>query len=214
MEFCVNCEKEIVKNDNFCSSCGRARGNNTIASGDNSFNVISSEIKDNNIHIGNNYSDSNNIDPSILNIQRSSVKLFWSEQGKLAKRSTFLKLGTWGSIASLIGLILPFLTGNPLTHFMAIIALLIFFPMFLIGISIARSKFMPLLGLKNLEIGTKGNIYVTKITCDCPWCKSEMKLRMVGSKNHKEHLLLCSRNPSQHKIIFDPTVLPEIEEEE
>ncbi|KMJ45127.1 hypothetical protein AB204_10535 [Xenorhabdus khoisanae] len=212
MVFCTACGKEIAENDNFCSTCGKTRGGTSIVFGDNSFNALNSEIKDNVIHVGDSYTNSNNIDPSTLNIQRSFVKLPWSKEGKLAKRSTFLKLGTWGSLASIAGIFLPFLTGNYYLHSIALIALVFSLPILLMGLLINRFKFQHLLGLQNLEIGLKENIYLTKITCDCPWCKSEMKLRMIGSKEHRQHLLICARNPSQHRIIFDPTVLPNIEE--
>jgi hypothetical protein len=64
----------------------------------------------------------------------------------------------------------------------------------------------------NFENGSNEGAYLTRITCDCPWCGSEMKLRIIGPKNNKEHVLLCIRNPSQHRIIFDPTSMPDLEE--
>ena len=136
----------------------------------------------------------------------------WSNNGKLSNRSSIFKLGTWGSIASIIGLGLPYFTSlNYLPH-LFFIGLGISMSLLMLATVLKRFKFTHFQGLKNLENGTKDGVYVTKITCDCPWCGSEMKLRLIGSKNNKENMLLCIRNPSQHRIIFDPTALPDIEE--
>jgi hypothetical protein len=213
LENCTNCQKELSLNDKFCSECGNPKSTlgHIIQSGSNSINTIGSEIKDSNIHIGDNINNSNNIDPDLLNLKREFVKVPWSKDGTLANRSTFQNIGTWGSIASIVGLFVPFLTGNFLFQPIVLLMLAIFAPMLLLSLVISRRKFEHFNGLKNFEISNSGKIFVTKITGDCPWCGSEMHLRMVGPKEHKQHLLMCTRNPSQHRIIFDPTALSDIE---
>lgn len=213
MEKCTNCQNELSPNHKFCSECGNPRPTSgpVIQSGSQSVNTIGSEIKKSNIHIGDNINNSNNIDPDLLNLKRHFVKLPWSEDGMLAKRSTFQRLGMWGSLASIVGLFLPFLTGIFSFQPLVVLSVAIFGSMLVLSVAISRRKFEHLSGLKNFEISSSGKIYITKITGECPWCGSQMHLRMVGPKDHKEHLLMCTRNPSQHRIIFDPTALPDIE---
>ncbi|WP_165311028.1 zinc ribbon domain-containing protein [Vibrio ziniensis] len=214
LKYCTNCQTEFGENHKFCSGCGTPRNSSghVIHSGEQSVNAIGSEINNSNIHIGDNINNSNNIDPELLNLKREFVNLPWTRDGALAKSSTFKKLGTWGSLASIIGLFMPFFTTS-LSSIQPVVVLLfgIFFSMLILSMVLPRRRFEHLSGLKNLEIGTSGKIYITKIFAECPWCGSEMKLRMVGPKNQREHLLMCTRNPSQHKIIFDPTALPDIE---
>ncbi|ENM5764035.1 zinc ribbon domain-containing protein [Vibrio mimicus] len=213
MEKCTNCQNEFSPNHKFCSECGKPRSTSghVIKSGSQSVNTIGSEINNSNIHIGDNINNSNDIDPDLLNLRRDFVKLPWSEDGMLAKRSTFQKLGTWGSLASIVGLFLPFLTGSFSFQPLVFLSVAIFGSMLALSVAISRRKFEHLGGLKNFEISTSGKIYITKISGECPWCGSEMHLRMGGATGHKEHLLMCIRNPSQHKIVFDPTALPDIE---
>jgi len=64
-----------------------------------------------------------------------------------------------------------------------------------------------------LELGSKGGVYVTKIEAICPHCNSGMNLRNVGPpKEHREDILICKRNPWQHRISLDATALTDIEE--
>lgn len=212
--YCSVCGNEMQREHNFCSSCGSAKeqDGNSISSGDNSINTIGSEITDSTIHVGNYYSNSNNIDPAILNLKRHFVSLPWSSEGKVANRSSILKLGTWGSIASIVGLFLPYFTEMDYQPHFFMFGFGLFMSLLMLSFILKKFKFTHFFGLMNFEAGTKDGAYLTKITCDCPWCGFEMKLRMVGPKNHKEHMLLCERNPSQHKIIFDSTAMPDIEE--
>lgn len=212
--FCSNCGNEMAVEHIFCSSCGTKKeaSGNSISSGDKSVNTIGSEIIDSSIHIGDNYNDSNNIDPNILNIKRHLVNLPWSSNGKVANRSSILKLGTWGSLASIIGFLLPYFTSLSYLPHLFILGLGVSLTFVMLSFTLKRFRFTHFWGLNNLEAGTKDGIYLSKITCDCPWCKSEMKLCIVGPKNYKKHTFLCQRNPSQHRIIFDSTVLPDINE--
>jgi hypothetical protein len=208
--YCYNCGEEMAAEHNYCPSCGKAakNGSNTILSGNRSVNTIGS---DNIIHLGDNYTDSNNIDPSNLNIKRHYVKLPWSKSGKVANGSSMFNLGALGSIASIFSLLLTnfhyssswnwILPGFGLSMLMVIFSS-----------RLKERRFSHFIGLKNFEAGIDDDIFLTEITCDCPWCDAEMKLKMIDSENKKEHVLLCERNPEQHLIRFDPTVMPDIEE--
>jgi hypothetical protein len=199
---------------NYCSACGNAtkKGLTNISSGKRSVNTIGSEIKDSPIHIGDNYTVSNDIDPSNLNIQRHFVSLPWSNNGKLGNSSSIFKLGTWGSLASIVSLLLPDFTSLNYPSFWGLLGLCLSALLVIFAEMLNEQRFKHFLGLKNLEVGTGNGIYLTEITCDCPWCEAQMKLGKVGSDYDGELLLVCKRNSRQHRIIFDPTIMPNIEE--
>ncbi|MDT3281733.1 hypothetical protein [Shewanella scandinavica] len=118
MKYCTNCQTEFGENHKFCAGCGSPRNSSghVIQSGDQSVNTIGSEINNSNIHIGDNINNSNNIDPELLNLKREFVNLPWTSDGALAKSSTFKKLGAWGSLASIIGLFIPFFYNQFILH--------------------------------------------------------------------------------------------------
>lgn len=212
---CCHCGFPVREKDKYCNDCGGKLiepQNASIAAGEKSINVQNSTITNSSIHTGDNYNNSNNINPDILNLRREFVRLPWSAEGKLGESSGFLTLGTIGSIASIVGIVLPYISSfKYISHFLfPILALSVM--ILLIPTVLKRHRFSHFLGLKNLEYGKGGKIYLTRINCDCPWCGTEMKLRMVGPKNDKSHLLICLRNPGMHRIQFDPTVMPDIEE--
>ncbi|HKS34700.1 MAG TPA: zinc ribbon domain-containing protein, partial [Enterobacteriaceae bacterium] len=181
--FCRHCGYTVRDEDKYCNDCGgklSAPENDAITAGDRSVNTQNSTITNSSIHTGDNYTHSNNIDPDILNLRREFVRLPWSSEGKLGESSGFLTLGTIGSIASIVGIVLPWLTSfKYIPHFLfPVLALSMM--MLLLPTVLKRHRFSPFFGLKNLEYGKDGKIYLTRISCDCPWCGTEMKLRMVG----------------------------------
>lgn len=212
--FCRHCGYTVRDEDKYCNECGgklSAPENGTITAGDRSINAQNSTITNSSIHTGDNYNNSNNINPDILNLRREFVRLPWSSEGKLGESSGFLTLGTIGSIASIVGIVLPYLTSfKYIPHFLFPVLALSVMTLFLPAV-LKRYRFNHLFGLKNLEYGKDGKIYLTRISCDCPWCGTEMKLRMVGPKEDRSQLLICLRNPGMHRILFDPTVMPDIE---
>ena len=212
--FCRHCGYTVRDEDKYCNDCGgklSATENGAITAGERSINTQNSTITNSSIHTGDNYNNSNSIDSNILNLRREFVKLPWSSEGKLGENSGFLTLGTIGSIASIVGIVLPYISS--FNYFSPL-----FFPLFAVSFlmlilpaMLKRHRFNHLFGLKNLEYGKGGRIYLTRISCDCPWCGTEMKLRMVGPKESRSQLLICLRNPGMHRIRFDPTVMPDIE---
>lgn len=65
--------------------------------------------------------------------------------------------------------------------------------------------------LGNIERGEDGSLYFSRVKAKCPICGGTM--RMVGaSKYHKDHTLVCRRNPD-HKRVLDMTTLPDVSHE-
>ncbi|TDQ93252.1 hypothetical protein C7412_109235 [Paraburkholderia silvatlantica] len=85
---------------------------------------------------------------------------------------------------------------------------------FVVAAVLRRKRFEPFLFRKYyLEAGTDDGIYLSSFTATCPWCRSRMTLRNLGPKNGPRYdSFVCERNPQQHTIRLDPTVLPEIQE--
>ncbi|MFA8370870.1 hypothetical protein [Burkholderia thailandensis] len=83
-----------------------------------------------------------------------------------------------------------------------------------VALALRRRRFEPFLFRKYyLEAGTNDGIYLSSFTATCPWCGSKMHLRNVGPKEGPRHdRFICERNPRQHTINLDPTLLPEIDE--
>jgi hypothetical protein len=83
-----------------------------------------------------------------------------------------------------------------------------------VSAALRRRKFDHFLGSRHyLEISKKGRLYVNRLTADCPWYGSGMHLRRVGPrKGPHDDPFICERNPRQHSVQLDATVLAEIED--
>ena len=130
--------------------------------------------------------------------------------------STF---GIVTGIASVIGLYFTLFQAFPQPKYASWSTLFMF--LFVIGalsfvvpLVLCKQKFGHFLFRKYyLEAGTKGGLYINSFTATCPWCGTKMNLRNIGPKDGpRDDLFVCERNPKQHRIILDPTILREINE--
>ncbi|EKS9887598.1 hypothetical protein BTK96_004612 [Burkholderia pyrrocinia] len=81
-------------------------------------------------------------------------------------------------------------------------------------VALRRRRFEPVSRRHFVELGAKGRIHLSTFAATCPWCHSHMNLRSVGPREGPRHNeFVCERNPTQHRILLDPTMLPEIDEE-
>lgn len=123
-------------------------------------------------------------------------------------------------LASLVGLYFTIFTTQSMssswsTFFWFVFAICVFSFLFVILVkSLKRRKFEHSPSSKYyFEMGSKGGIYLTSFTAVCPQCNSKMNLRNVKvTEKMREDWFICKRNPRQHAIELDPTVLPEIVE--
>ncbi|MBC3933736.1 restriction endonuclease [Undibacterium sp. CY7W] len=70
---------------------------------------------------------------------------------------------------------------------------------------------MPPIRTVFFEANANGDIYLTKLDATCPYCRSRMSLRVCGDwKVRTEEIFVCTKNPSQHRIISDYTHLPPV----
>jgi len=82
----------------------------------------------------------------------------------------------------------------------------------LVAVTLKRQRFS-CLGLLCLELGKKGGVYLTRLRATCPWCKSRMSLHSAKPKaGSPTDTFVCERNPSLHRVLLDPTILPDIDE--
>lgn len=61
------------------------------------------------------------------------------------------------------------------------------------------------------EADASGDIFITKLSGECPYCRSKLELRVVGDwREHTEEIFVCKKNSEQHRFRLDHTMLPEI----
>ena len=201
---CTECGTEATDQAKFCSECGHnlsAAGSVKISSGDNSVNFGNkNQVTGNTININSKkddsekaYIDRTKIKP--LSIAGTQLKASWLVISGL--------LGFFGSIASILGFLG---TGY---QFFFIVSMAVGAILFPIGMVLVQTKHMSFPPFFNLESGSRGEIYFTKIEGSCPKCTGKLKLRSIGPKNNKTTVVRCTRNPD-HMWSFDPTVLPDL----
>jgi len=62
-----------------------------------------------------------------------------------------------------------------------------------------------------VEASPNDDVYITSFTATCPWCGTKMNLRNVGpAKGRRNDVFVCERNPEQHTISLDPTILTDL----
>jgi len=64
-----------------------------------------------------------------------------------------------------------------------------------------------------LETDSADDVYLSRFTASCPWCGAKMNLRNVGSaREQRADSFVCERNPEQHTVSLDPTILADVNE--
>lgn len=199
---CTECGTELKEQYKFCSECGNnLKGSESvnITSNDNSVNFgQNNQVSGNTINIRTEENDKAYIDRTRikpLSIAGTQLKASWLLISGL--------IGFFGSIASILGFI------GSQSQFIFLITMAIGAVLFPIGIMLVQTKHFSFPPFFNLETGSKGEVYITKVEGDCPKCTGKLKLRTIGQKNHKQTVVRCTRNPD-HMWNFDPTVLPDL----
>ena len=186
--------------------------NHGSQSGDGSINVGVGDFRGANVNVGGNGKPT--FSPEQMRIVRHPTL-----GGRSVKSEGLNIFGIVTGVASVIGLYFTLFQAFPQPKYSSLSSLFMFsFAIaafsFVIAAVLRRRKFEHFLFRKYyLEAGTQGGLYLNKFTATCPWCGSKMNLRNVGPKDGpRDDLFICERNPKQHTILLDPTVLPEIEE--
>jgi hypothetical protein len=126
--------------------------------------------------------------------------------------------GVLTGIASLLGLYFTLFQAFPHSKYASwsslfLFSLIIAVIFVIISPVLRRRKFEHFSGKYYLEISTKGRVHLNSFTAICPWCGSKMNLCNVGPKDGpRDDLFVCERNPRQHTILLDPTLLPDIDD--
>ncbi|HET6420928.1 MAG TPA: hypothetical protein VFG19_12260 [Geobacteraceae bacterium] len=186
--------------------------NHGSQSGDGSINVGVGDFRGANVNVGGDGKPT--FTPEQMGIIRHPVL-----NGCSIKSESLNTFGIVTGLASVIGLYFT-LFQFPQPQYSSWSALFLFsfaiaVTSFLISVVLKKRKFEHFFFRKYyLEAGTQGGIYLNRFTAICPWCGSKMNLRNIGPKyGPRNDLFICERNPKQHTILLDPTVLPEIEEQ-
>lgn len=187
--------------------------NHGSQSGDGSINVGVGDFRGANVNVGGNGKPA--FSPEQMGITRHPAL-----GGQSVKSESLGTFGIVTGIASLVGLYFTLFQAFPQQKYSSwstlfLFSLAIATTSFLVSVVLKRRKFEHFLLRKYyMEYGTKGGVYLNSFTAICPWCRSRMNLRNIGPKNGpRDDMFICERNPRQHTILLDPTVLAEIEEQ-
>ena len=184
-------------------------------SGDGSINVGQGDFQGANVHLGDVVT---NEEPKYTPENTGLTRHLVIER-RVIKRETLSTFSVIAGMASIVGLyfsLFPFmnptLKGN--WSFLFLFVLGVSGSAFMISVFLKRHHFIPFLFRRfYLELADKKGIFLTKVSATCPHCGAKMNLRNIGpAKGHRDDVLICTRNPSQHRITLDPTVLPDINE--
>lgn len=217
MKIHSNRSNPLDESDKFCRNCStpvQTQPNPTVSTktGKDSVNIGVGNLPNANIHVGDKYYEVEKKPREIVYVERTSAQELKIGNVSL-KTSWFTLVGGLGSIASIISALvdlksLNLFSWNPLLwlFFFAVFSVLLIF-----GMVLQRFRFLSLELLnRNIEAGSDGRIYITKIGGTCPRCGSDLRLLRVGPENNKKTILVCKRNPSQHRWGFDPPVLSDL----
>jgi hypothetical protein len=185
--------------------------NNGSQSGDNSLNVGVGDFRGANVNI--NQSGRPVFTPEVLQIVRHPAF------GGLSLQSQNVSI--FGIVTGVGGLLGLYTTLFPLSSAVRYSSWSTFFMFcFIVGMSafvlsvvLRRRRFEHLFSDKYMEITPSSRIQINRLTALCPWCQAGMRLWTVGPKEGpKDHQFICQRNPRQHTVELDPTMLPSIKE--
>lgn len=180
-------------------------------SGDNSLNVGVGDFRGANVNISHN--ERSTFTPEQLHIKRHSAF-----GGRSVDSSNVSVFGGITGVASLIGLYFtlfqPPLGGQSSWSTFFMFSFIVAVMAVAMSAVLRRRKFEHFFGSRHyIEISQAGRLRVNRLTAQCPWCGSLMHLRRVGPKEGaRDDQFICVRNPAQHTIQLDPTVLPDIED--
>lgn len=187
--------------------------NHGSQSGDSSINVGVGDFRGANVNVGGNGRPT--FSPEQMGITRHPAL-----GGHSVKGESMGAFGIVTGIASVVGLYFTLFQAFPQPNYSSwstlfLFSLAIAAAFLFISVELKRRKFGHFLFRKYyLEYGTKGGVYLNNFTAICPWCCSRMNLQNIGPTNGlRVDMFICERNPKQHTILLDPTVLPEIEEQ-
>ncbi len=140
-------------------------------------------------------------------------------RGRVVKSESLGVFSIVTGVASIAGLYFTLFQGFPTAKYASWSSLFLFLfalagSCLLLSILLKRRRFesFPTRRIYT-ELGNRGGVYMNTFTATCPRCGSRMNLRSVGPKDGpRSDEFVCERNPSQHRVLLDPTCLPEIEE--
>jgi len=75
-----------------------------------------------------------------------------------------------------------------------------------------RNKAVRLGMFGSVEVGRSGRLFLTNVRTDCPFCQGTMTM-FSGAKGGPSPVLVCNRGGSGHRLWFDMTTLPDVEDE-
>jgi hypothetical protein len=219
IRLCSNCSRVVAKDDVYCKHCGSKIQSPpptpmVTKTGKESINIGVGNLPNANIHIGDKYEVSKKAEKPAYIGRRLSRQI---RVGNIKPKASWLTItgivGVLGSLASMISAIFDINSfgASWITSPAMICIIGLSLIMLILGIALQLQKFINLSYTNwNIESNREGHLFVTKIGGSCPKCGAELHLIETGPKNHKRTMVVCRRNPAQHRWGFDPTVLSDL----
>ena len=216
---CNNCASPVDEGDVYCKHCGSKIDSSSNASiltktGKESINIGVGNLPNANIHIGDKYEFTKKAEKPALIRRKTSRQI---RLGNIMPKASWLTisggLGILGSLASMV---------SAFTDIWSLGTSWLITPWFpcIIGVSLLLLVLGLVLQLRRLvslswtnlivESSRDGHLFITKIGGTCPKCGGQLRLIDIGPENRKKTVVVCMRNPSQHRWTFDHTVLPDL----
>jgi hypothetical protein len=215
-ESCPQCQQPVSVDHNFCPNCAaplstKARVSTSSTSsvtGDRNFNMTGTgnTLLNSPTYIGDRY-EAPPHEPAAV-IERAYQKPL-SLFGQPAKDGWVLVPTIVGLLANVATIQTSWLSG-PWTFLVVPV-----FALVLGGVgafsALSKYRFLKIPGSRwSLESANDHSLYLTRISGSCPYCSGRLDLQGVGPLEQRITMVVCQRNPTLHKWLFDPTVLEEI----
>jgi hypothetical protein len=216
---CSNCSHPVDKNDVYCKHCGNKIQTSpgmpiVTKTGKESINIGVGNLPNANIHIGDKYEVGKKVEKPAYIGRKLSRQI---RIGNIKPKASWLAItgifGILGSFASMISAMFDIESFGASLLFSPVLLCIIGISMIMLilGIALQVQKFVNLSYTNwNIESSREGHLFITKIGGSCPKCGAELHLIETGPKNHKRTVIVCRRNPAQHRWGFDPTVLSDL----
>jgi hypothetical protein len=208
-DICPSCKSAVRTDDRFCSNCARplrteGQGITSSVIGNHiSDAIVGNTLHDSVIHVGDKYEWR----------PHERAERIWRDYDKpltiFGRPINANKLRFVGGLAVLANVATIYSAFVPGAY--QIIPWLLFAGSFgvCVGAGYLRMCRYLKIGAANLEVDTRDNLHLTRITGVCPRCSDKLELHRIEGQSAR--MLVCRRNPNQHRYTFDPTELEDLE---
>lgn len=219
--YCAACGRAQAPDARYCADCGAAHFGE-VPSSPQSSNYV--ETAGGDIAESFNVTGSFNINNFAANGSATPTEMRRTTVRKLpiTEPSRWVTvLGVIGSLASIAGSFVA-MTQHALPYWTSVAFIVLgmaCFAVFILFGQLRKERYLSLGFIKNgpaksaLERGRDGGIYFTRIVADCPFCTTSRERMDLYNDENRDARLICKRNGKMHRLWFDHTQLPPLEDD-